>query len=97
MLSSEGSALARLILARQTLICRALELDATFEVLALIDSVRDDGSATVTPTEDPAFFSRPRRRLAAELVLLPALIAHLEGQIELGWRRLDEVSPRISD
>ena len=97
MLSSEGSVLARLILARQTLICRTLELDAQFEVLALIESVQADSPGSAAATEDPASFSKPRRRLAIELVLLPALIVELEDQIERGWRRLDEVSPRIVD
>jgi hypothetical protein len=93
MLSSEGSTLTNLILARQTLICCALELDARYEALLAIETAQDDGGA---PVEGQGAASSPsRRRAEAELVMLPSLINDLEGQIGRAWRRLDTVSPRM--
>lgn len=94
MLSSEGSKLARLILARHTLICKAIELDTKYELLAQIDThIRgEDGTTRV---HGP--FDRSRRRMQAELVLVPALVDDLEAQIECARLRLDSVSPKIPE
>jgi hypothetical protein len=94
MLSSEGSTLTSLILARQTLICCAIELDARYEALLAIEGVRADGPKA--PKTEPSL-SPSRRRAEAELVVLPSLIDDLEGQIDRAWRRLDTVSPRVLD
>ena len=95
MLSSEGSTLTNLILARQTLICCAIELDARYEALLAIEAAQGDSAATVEGGNAP--FSQSRRRAEAELVVLPSLIDDLEGQIGRAWRRLDKVSPRMLD
>ena len=97
MLSSEGSTLTRLILARHILICRAIESDAHFEVLELIESAQGVRSDSHPRTMARGLFIQSQNRLLAELVLLPALVDDLEGQIERAWRRLDRVSPRIAD
>jgi hypothetical protein len=94
MLSSEGSTLTRLILARQTLICCAIELDARYEALLAIEAARVDGA--IAP-DTGSSRSCSRRRAEAELVVLPSLIDDLEGQIDRAWRRLDTVSPRVLD
>jgi hypothetical protein len=98
MLSSEGSLLARLILERHTLICRAIDLDMQFEVLALLESTQD-GCCADSPaaTDVRVHFSDSRKRLSADVELLPALVDDLEAQIERAWRRLDRVSPRIAE
>ena len=93
MLSSEGSTLTSLILARQSLICCAFELDARYEALLAIEGARK--AAAPAPEADPA--GRTRRRAEAELTVLPSLIEDLEGQIQRAWRRLDTVSPRVFD
>jgi hypothetical protein len=93
MLSSEGSTLTSLILARQSLICCALELDARYEAMLAIADARS--AAAPAPASDPAACTR--RRAEAELTVLPSLIADLEGQIGRAWRRLDTVSPRVFD
>ena len=95
MLSSEGSTLTNLILARQTLICCAIELDARYEALLAIECAQGDAAAPIE--NDRASLSPSRRRAEAELVVLPALIDDLEGQIGRAWRRLDKVSPRVLD
>ena len=94
MLSTEGSTLTRLILARQTLICCAIELDARYEAMLAIEAARD--SANKDPEADPSS-SPTRRRAEAELTVLPSLIKDLEGQIDRAWKRLDKVSPRVLD
>ena len=94
MLSSEGSTLTRLILARQSLICCAIELDARYEALLAIESARKEYASV---PEGEREISPSKRRAAAELVLLPSLIEDLEGQIARAWRTLDRVSPRVLD
>jgi hypothetical protein len=94
MLSSEGSTLTSLILARQTLICCALELDARYEALLTLEGFQK--GATEAPETD-AVANPTRRRAEAELVVLPSLIDDVEGQIDRAWRRLDRVSPRVLD
>lgn len=94
MLSSEGSKLTRLILSRHTLICKAIELDTKYELLAQIDAqVRYDHAAARVHRS----FDRRRRRMQAELILVPALVDDLEGQIECARLRLDSVLPKIVD
>lgn len=95
MLSSEGSALTWLILARHTLICRALELDAEFEVLSLLESARDRRSGNEAPIDAFGPVGRDRRRLSVERMLLPFVVNDVESGILQAWRRLDTVSPKI--
>ena len=95
MLSSEGSTLTNLILARQSLICCAIELDARYETLLAIDGARHP--LPEVAEAERASFSRSRRRVEAELVILPSLIDDVEGQIARAWRRLDTVSPRVTE
>lgn len=76
--------------------CRAVELDSRFEALALLQCAQDTCAADER-AQVPGSFSRYRRRVSAELVVLPALVEDLEVQIERAWRRLDVVSPKISD
>jgi hypothetical protein len=95
MLSSEGSRLSRFILARQTLICRAEELDARLNVLALVERTLESLPAAVTETKAALSFTQQRDRASAEVVLLRALIKDLEAQIDRGWERLDNVLPPI--
>ncbi len=97
MLSSEGSILTRLILARQTLVCRAIELDLQFEVLALVESMQDACSDAHTATDARTTTTQSRKELSAELSLLPERIEDLDRQIERAWHRLDRVSPRTAD
>jgi hypothetical protein len=92
MLSSEGSKLARLILARHSLICKAIELDTKYELLTEMDArIRNGGG--VQRYHGP--FDRSRRRMQAELVLVPALVDDLEAQIERARLRLDTVLPKM--
>jgi len=93
MLSSEGSTLSRLILARHTLICRAIEVDLQFEVLALVESAQTASSYADAASPAQKSFSHTRQRLSAELAALPALIADLDGQLDRAWQRLHTVSP----
>jgi hypothetical protein len=73
-LSSEADALTRLVLARQMLICRALELDTRAEVL------------TVT---GPAVCSwEAFHAVYAELALVPGLLENLDVEISAAQRRL---------
>ena len=93
MLSSEGSKLARLILARHTLICKAIELDTKYELLSQIDArVRSDDGVQ----RPHGAFERSRRRMRAELVLVPALVNDVEAQIERARLRLDTVLPKMA-
>jgi hypothetical protein len=78
MLSSEAHNLTRLLLARQTLICRATELDAQLEV------------ATLTPE---VYCWQTFAEMKAEAALLPALLLNLNNEIEAARRRLYAVSP----
>jgi hypothetical protein len=78
MLSSEAYALTRLILARQMLICRAIELDTKAEVLTVAG---------------PAAASwETFREVGAELALIPALLENLEVEIAAAQGRLSAVS-----
>ena len=93
MLSSEGSNLARLILSRHTLVCKGIELETTYQSLVQPDIglQNDDGNTRA--------HNRPadcRERMQAELVLVPALVDHVDEQIERARLRLDTVSPRPS-
>jgi hypothetical protein len=74
MLSYEADALTRLILARQMLICRALELDIEAEVLAVT------GPAVCSWETFHAVY--------AELALVPGLIENLDVEISVAQRRL---------
>jgi hypothetical protein len=78
MLSSEASALTRLILARHALICRASELGRTAAAAGLTRGARAGA---------------PRGALA-EIVLMPGRIGELDERISRAWRRLAEVRPR---
>ena len=93
MLSSEGSTLSRLILARHTLICRAIEVDLQLEVLALVEAVQNATSYPDALSPAQQSFRHTRQRLSAEVAVLPALIQELDGQLERAWERLHTVSP----
>jgi len=93
MLSSEGSTLSRLILARHTLICRAIEVDLQLEVLALVESAQNASSYSDASSPVQKSFRRTRQRLSAEVAVLPALIEDLDGQLDRAWQRLHTVSP----
>ena len=93
MLSSEGSKLARLILARHTLICKAIELDTRSESLAQTDmGVRNEDGTT--RAHDAS--AHCRQRMQAERMLVPVLVERLDEQIERAQRRLDTVLPSLS-
>jgi len=90
MLSSEGSNLARLMLARHTLVCRAIELETKYVLLTHTDvGIRNNDGNTRAHNVSPLC----RVRMQAELVLVPALVDHLDEQIERARLRLDTVSP----
>ncbi len=93
MLSSEGSTLSRLILARHTLICRTVEIDLELEVLTLVESAHSASEYPDGLTPPRQSFSHTRKELCAERTLLPALISNLEFEIERAWQRLYSVSP----
>jgi hypothetical protein len=78
MLSSEADALTRLILARQTLICRALELDTKAEVLVA-------GPAVSSWETFHAVY--------AELALIPGLLENLHREIAAAQRRVNAMCP----
>jgi hypothetical protein len=82
MLSSEAAALTRLILARQMLICRALELDTKAEVLAVT------GPAVCSWETFHAVY--------AELALIPGLLENLDREIAAAQRRVHAVCPTAS-
>jgi hypothetical protein len=77
VLSSEADELTRLILARQTLICRAIELDSKSEVLIM-------AAPAVCSWE--AFHA-----VYAELALIPGLLENLDLEITAARRRLNAV------
>jgi len=92
MLSLESSDLTRLIMERHTSICRAMQLGAKYEALALLKSLADAESAVTNINADECF-SRQLSEIAAERTLLPTLLAYLDKQIDAAWVRLDQVSP----
>jgi hypothetical protein len=79
MLSSEAAALTRLILARQMLICRALELDTKAEVL--------------TETSPAVCSWETFHAVYAELALIPGLLENLDREIAAAQRHVDAVCP----
>jgi hypothetical protein len=89
VLSSEALALTRLILARQSLICEAIELDARYEVLAVLASAHAEVACATGCNGDCA---DPLQAVHAALMLMPALLDHLELEIAIAWIRLEEVS-----
>jgi hypothetical protein len=93
MLSSEGSTLSRLILARHTLICRAIELDLQLEVLALVEAAQNATSYSESAAPPEQSVRPTHQQLSAELALLPALIADLDSRLDSAWQRLHSVSP----
>jgi hypothetical protein len=79
MLSSEAAALTRLILARQMLICRALELDTKAEVL--------------TVTGPAASSWETFHAMYTELALIPGLLENLDREIAAAQRRVNAMCP----
>lgn len=90
MLSSEGSTLARLILERHSLLCRAVELDLESEVEAL----RAVWECKDLTARNSALFHIYRERIPMQLLVLPLELADLDEQIAEAWLRLRSVSPR---
>jgi hypothetical protein len=90
MLSSEGSNLARLILERHSLLCRAVELDLESEVEAL----RAVWECKDLTARNSALFQIYCERMPAKLLMLPIELAYTEEQIAEAWLRLRSVSPR---
>jgi hypothetical protein len=95
MLSLESSVLTRLILARHASICRSIQLDAKGEVLTLLKSLADEGSAVITVADPNECLGRLLHENVAERRLLPRFFADLEKSIDTAWARLDQVSPSL--
>jgi hypothetical protein len=93
MLSLESSVLTRLLLARHTSICRAMQLDATGDILTLLKSAPDDGLRVVTAIDADKCLSQRLHDIETQQTLLPVLLSHLEERIAIAWARLDQVSP----
>ena len=74
MLSYEADDLAALVLARHSLICRAIELEADPTISAPIDAADA--------------LDRRTQELLAELVLIPGMLEELDAAIGAGWDRL---------
>ncbi len=93
MIESKSFALAGLILTRQTLICRGIELEIRFEVLSVLQSTR---LARRTPLrssgEADEIASLERNCLMAEIALMPSLIEDMDRQIARAWRGLGKLS-----
>ena len=91
MLSSAGSTLARLVIARHTMICRAIELDAIFEADAVVLAAREAAGFTQRAAGEAVSVASRKRSLTAELILLTELIGDVEAAIAIGWRQLARV------
>jgi len=79
MLSAEVEDLAVLMLARQTLVARARELDEAHEAL---NALHDAPFDRIRPSaEDEQAISARFEKITAELVLVPALLANLDERI----------------
>jgi hypothetical protein len=94
MLSSAASALTQLILARHTLMCRAIELNAMFDDDAAVMA----GGETIGTAERDQSHAKyeaghSRRCAAAELMLLPALLSNNNAAIADAWERLARTCP----
>jgi hypothetical protein len=79
MLSAEVDDLAVLILARQTLIARAMELDEANEALIALHEAPFDRIRPSAETEQS--ISARFEKITAELDLVPALLASLDERI----------------
>jgi hypothetical protein len=93
MLSLEASRLTNLILTRHTLECRAVELEVRLNMLALLECAPDLPLALHGASGEDACPAELRDAAAAELKVLPALLAGVEERIRLAWQRLQSASP----
>ena len=80
MLTDESYELAALVLARHSLICRAIELEADPRISGPADAAA-------------RALDRVTQELLAELVLIPGMLEDLDAAIGAGWDRLRFVRP----
>jgi len=100
MLSSAGSTLTRLVIAKHTMICRAIELDVIFEADAVVLAAREAAGFTQMAAGEAVSVAARKRSLTAELIMLTELIGDVEAAIAIGWRQLARVlrnRPRDAD
>ena len=91
MLSTEGSALADLLLERHAVICLAAELDVHLDLLAAVDYVSDVCDQAI----DRVIVKDLRDTAAAERASVPRLLEALDRCMDAARRRLDEVSGEL--
>ena len=90
MLSRTAAKLTHFILARHSLICRAVELESTVEAHSIVRAARDGAGVDQGVGQQLCAVS-PDRAALAELMLLPELISMVEESIVSGWERLGRV------
>jgi hypothetical protein len=93
MLSAESSRLTDLLLARQTLICRATELDLHMDMLSSLEGIPVAPWDEAAAAHDRELFRQFRQQALAEMARLPIVIADLHCRIHSARERLERVSP----